>query len=263
MAKSPDAENRQPLSALRLGLHDGAIDRDSGTKQRRGLRRRNRVRNSCCVARRGFDELRVAAVHGHAGNFLFHTEVLIAFAAKLAFAARPVNPWHANPVADFEFADARPNLNHLARNLMSHDKGQFGNAGELYPVALGNVQVRMADATSFHLDQNFVLAGDGALDFLNHHGLFQFMQDCGLHWFLLRSCGAGRFFPELRAARRITGSLAGSDSATTFLISSRNHRFGGSFSVLSCQYIWISNSCRLFSGNGYSRLSKLALSVSA
>ena len=38
-AGSADAEDRQPLSALRLGLHDGTINRNAGTKERRGLHR--------------------------------------------------------------------------------------------------------------------------------------------------------------------------------------------------------------------------------
>src|SRR5690349_15290704 len=102
MSESPDAENSQPLSALRLGLHNGAINGNSGTKQRRSLDGRNRVGNSRGVAGRGLDELRVTPVHGHTGNFLLHAEIFIAFAAELAFAARPVNPRHAHPVADFK-----------------------------------------------------------------------------------------------------------------------------------------------------------------
>jgi hypothetical protein len=55
---------------------------------------------------------------------------------------------------------------------MPYDERQPGNAGKLFPVAFSNVQVRVAYATGFHLDQDFAFAGDGALHFLNHHGLF-------------------------------------------------------------------------------------------
>ena len=71
MPKAADAEDRQPLPALRLGLHNGAIDGHAGTEKRRGLNRRHGVGNSRRVAGRRFHKFRIASIHGQAGNFLF------------------------------------------------------------------------------------------------------------------------------------------------------------------------------------------------
>src|ERR1041385_3078462 len=263
MAEPADSENSQPLAGCEPRLLERAINRYPGAEQRSSFNGGDAVRNSGGVTGRGLDVLGKAAVNGAACDLLPGAEVFKTGAAELAFAACPVDPWNAHAVANLEFAHAAAGFGHAARDLVSGDEWNFCDPAELLPIAFDDVQVRMADTTGFHLDQDFAFAGDGPLDLFNHQGLLYFVQDCGLHRFLLRSCGADRSFPELLAARRGRGSLAGSDSATTFLICSRRQRFGGSFSVLSCQYIWISNCCRLLSGNGCSRLLKPALSVSA
>src|SRR3954469_292460 len=108
---------------------------------------------------RRFDVFRVAAIHGYAGNFLLYAEILITFTAEFAFTAGPVNPGHADAVANFQVAYAWSNFSHFAGNLMPHDERQLGDTGELFPVAFSNVQIRMANAAGFHFDQHFAFAG--------------------------------------------------------------------------------------------------------
>src|SRR6478672_6721772 len=263
MAKSAHTEDCEPLSTLWFGLHDGAIHRDARTEERRGLLRWDRVRNFCRVSGRRFDVLRIAAIDCDAGNLLLHAKILIAFTTEFAFAARPENPRHADAVADFELLHAGTDFNYFARDFMSNNERQLGNPAELYPVTFSNMQIRVANAAGLHFDQDFSLAGLGTFNFLNHEWRLQFVQDCCFHWFLLISCGLGRTFSARRTRPRGSGATSANISSTTFLICSRSQRLGGSFSALSCQYIWISSCCRLFSGNGYKRLLKPVLSICA
>src|SRR6476661_4810642 len=101
---------------------------------------------------------------------------------------------------------------------MSNDERQLGDAGELFPVTIGYMQIRMADTAGFHLDQDFAFVGLGTFDFLNHEWLFQFVQDCCFHGFLLMSCGLERTFSTLRTRPRGSGADSANVSFTTFLI---------------------------------------------
>src|SRR5580658_9344252 len=101
MPQAADTKHRQTLPWLDFGVFQGAIDGDSRAKKWRGVDRGEFIGNFRGMARRNFHELCVSAVHGDAGNFLFDAEVLVAFAAEIAFSAGPVHPGNAYAIADF------------------------------------------------------------------------------------------------------------------------------------------------------------------
>src|SRR5689334_1242111 len=147
---------------------------------------------------------------------------------------------------------------------MPQNERRFGDGRKLLPVTIGNGQIRVADATGFHLDQHIIVARLGTFNLRQRQGLLHFLQDRGFHYFLLDERTLDCFLAGVLILRFNSGSPASeSDSSATCLICSRSQRLGGSFSALSCQYIWISSCCRLFSGNGYKRLLNPVLSICA
>ena len=133
------------------------------------------------VAGGGLNEFRVSAIHGYASDLLLDAEILVAFAAEFTFAAGPVHPRNAHAVADFQIFDRRAFFHDAACDFVSEDQRSFDDANELWPIAIGHVQIRMADATRFDLDQHFVRAGLRLRDLFDAQWRFEFAQDGGFH----------------------------------------------------------------------------------
>src|SRR5208282_806069 len=152
VAESADAENCQPLSGANLRLLEGAMNRDSRTKQRSCLLGDKRSRNLNHVAGGSFRVLRISAIHHDAGDALLYTQIFVAFAAELTEPACPLHPRHADPVSDLDVLDPRAPLHYAAYDLVSQDQRLLYNAGQLRPVAAGDVQIGMTDTTNFYLN---------------------------------------------------------------------------------------------------------------
>ena len=122
---------------------------------------------------RSFRVLSVSAVDHDAGDALADAEVLISFETKLAVAAGVLHPRDTDAVADGDTLNGGATLDYAADDLVAEDERLFYNAGELGPVAIGNVEIGVAHATDFDLDQDFVVAGAGASDFLQCQRRFE------------------------------------------------------------------------------------------
>ena len=125
VAESADAENRQSLPGANLGLLEGAMNRDSRTKQRRRLLGGKCVGNLDHVAGGSLRKFRISAIHHDAGDALLHAQILVAFTAKLTLTACPLHPRHSDPVSHLDTflgtMDGRAPLHHPAYDLVSQD----------------------------------------------------------------------------------------------------------------------------------------------
>jgi len=97
------------------------MHRHTSAKQRRHFNRRKPVGNLQGVARRGFQKLCEATVHGHSGNLLPQTKVFIAFLAEGALAASPVNPGYAGAVTNLQIANGGASPDNATGNLVAED----------------------------------------------------------------------------------------------------------------------------------------------
>src|SRR5580700_10147187 len=113
-----------------------AIDCDSGAEQRRRLDARETIRDFGGMTRRCLDEFRIAAIHGYTCNLLFDAEILVAFAAELTCAARPVQPRNAYTIADFQALDRCAFLDYATGNFVPEDQRSLGDAQQLRPIAI-------------------------------------------------------------------------------------------------------------------------------
>jgi hypothetical protein len=100
-----------------------------------------------------------------------------------------VNPRNANPVSEFQVIDGCAFLYDAAGDLMPEDQRFLCDRNDLWPIATSNMQIRMAHATSLHLDQHFMCVGLGPSDFFDSQRLFEFVQDGGLHRVHLEKVG--------------------------------------------------------------------------
>jgi hypothetical protein len=123
----------------------------------------------------------IAAVHHHPGDDRLAAQVFHALAAGLADAAGAVVPGHADAVAQREVRDVGAALHHAAHHLVAGNQVRLGRTLERGLVALGHVQVRVADAADLDLDQHVVRAGHRARHLFHAEGGAEFMKDGGLH----------------------------------------------------------------------------------
>src|SRR5215469_4813679 len=128
-----------------------------------------------------------AAVHHHSGNLLLGTEIFIAFPAKFAVATGPVNPGDADPVSHPELSDIAAFFDYVAGDFMPEDYRLLGDGRELRPVAVGNMQIRMADSAGFHPNENLVRFWYRARNVLKGEGHLELMQDSGFQFIYLCS----------------------------------------------------------------------------
>src|SRR5579864_1133027 len=100
MSQATYAENGQPLPLHNSGAFQCTINGQSGTKKGSGFERREAIRNFQRVRCRSLHKFRIAAIHGDTGDLLPPAQVFVSFNAEFALPAAPVNPWHADTVAD-------------------------------------------------------------------------------------------------------------------------------------------------------------------
>jgi hypothetical protein len=132
---------------------------NSRTKQRRRLLGAKRVRNLDDVAGWGLGKFCISAICHYSGDALPYTQILVTFPAKLTLPACPLDPRHSDAVAYFHTLDRRASFHHPAYDLMAQNQRFLYDAGQLRPVALSHVEVRMADAANLHFDQDLVPSG--------------------------------------------------------------------------------------------------------
>ena len=215
LAQAADTEDRQTLAWLDFGVLQGAIHRDTGAEQRRGIGRGKLLRNFQRVAGRSFDEFGEASIHGDAGDLLLDAEIFVAVAAEFTFAATPVQPGDADAIADLEIVNGGSFFHDAACDFVAEDERFFDDARELGPIGIGQVQIGVADATGFDGDQDFVRAGLGLRDIFDAQRGFEFAQYGGFHYVHLselvivtQACAE-----EARAAA--SGAGIGNESAIT------------------------------------------------
>src|ERR1700722_12075888 len=127
------------------------------------------------MARGRFHELRVSTVDGDACNFLFTAEILVALSAKFALPARPVHPGNTHTGAEVQIIYRDTFVHNATRNFVPEYEWHLGDGDDLRPIAIGDVQIRMADAAPLHFDQHFVRVRLRFSSFLNRQWMLQFV----------------------------------------------------------------------------------------
>ena len=89
--------------------------------------------------------------------------------------------FQATPTRSPTVRDVGAALHHAAHHLVAGDQVRLGRTLERGLVALGHVQVRVADAADLDLDQHVVGAGHRARHLFHAEGRAEFMKDGGLH----------------------------------------------------------------------------------
>src|SRR5258708_38511109 len=80
-------------------------------------------------------EFSVSAIHGYAGDLLFHTEVFISLATEFTFPAGPVHPGNANALSEFQLIDGCSFFHNAAGDLVPEDQRFFCDGNDLRPIA--------------------------------------------------------------------------------------------------------------------------------
>src|SRR5215813_2475323 len=133
------------------------------------------------MRRRCLHKFGISAIDGHPGNFLTWTKVLAAGLAEFTLPATPMNPRHTDEISHLEISHSTAHLDDSACDFVPENQRPFNNGGELPPIAVCHVHVRMAGAACIHLNQNFVAGGSRALHVLERQRLSEFSQDGGFH----------------------------------------------------------------------------------
>src|SRR6202050_1824508 len=175
------AENSQALTGHNPGALQGAINCESSTKQRGGFERRKTIWNFQRVSCRRLHKFGVATVNGDTCDLLPAAQVFVSFAAKFALTAAPVNPGHADAIADLQIVHCRACLYYVTGNFVAENQRSLHDSRELCPISISHVQVGMAGTAGFHLDQNFMCFVMRALHFLDRERLLQTVQDSCFH----------------------------------------------------------------------------------
>jgi hypothetical protein len=72
-------------------------------------------------------------------------------------------------------------LHYVTGDFMAENQWPLHNSGELRPISVRDVKVRMAGTAGFYADQDFVRSGDRAVDLLHRERFLELAQDSGLH----------------------------------------------------------------------------------
>jgi len=123
---------------------------------------------------------RVRSVHGVTGVLLARAERFPTADAVLAVTARGVKPGNAHPITLFYRGDALPQVRHVTHPLVAGYKGQLGLDR---PVAVGGMNVGMADATCHDLHQNLPFSGLRHRDLFNRKRFTELANERGFHGF--------------------------------------------------------------------------------
>src|SRR5215472_3093676 len=181
MTQAADAEDRQSLAARNPRLLERPIDRDARAKQRSSLDRRQSFGNFHGVTSRRLREFRIAAIDGHSRNLLPRAQIFVSLSAEFAITAAPVQPRHSNAITYLQVVNAVAPLNHASADFVSKNQGLLHDSRKLRPIAISDVQVRMADSTSLDFYQDFFSICFWRVDFLNYEGVPELMQNRGPH----------------------------------------------------------------------------------
>jgi hypothetical protein len=175
------SENSQALTGHNPGALQGAINCESSTKKRGGFERRKTIWNVQRVSRRRLHKFGVTTVNSDTCDLLPAAQVFVSFAAKFALTAAPVNPGHADAIADLQIVHCRAFLHYVTGNFVAENQRSLHDSRQLCPISISHVQVGMAGTTGFHLDQNFICFGMRPFDFLDREPLFEVAQDRSFH----------------------------------------------------------------------------------
>src|SRR5713226_5866031 len=115
------AENSQALTGHNRGALQGAINCESSTKKRGGFERRKTIWNFQRVSCRRLHKFGVATVNCDTCDLLPAAQVFVSFAAKFALTAAPVNPGHADAIADLQIVYCRAFLHYVTRNFRGRE----------------------------------------------------------------------------------------------------------------------------------------------
>jgi hypothetical protein len=78
-----------------------------------------------------------------------------------------MDPRYADAVSDLHTLHRRADLDNGTDYFVPEDKRLFDDPGQLRPIAICDVQVGVAHAANFNLDQNFAFRGFGNRNILN------------------------------------------------------------------------------------------------
>jgi hypothetical protein len=163
-----------------LGIRDleALVDGDAGAKDGGAFDEADIARQTPDIVGIGHDILGESAVHRIAGVLLLGAERLPAAEAMLAVAAGGVEPGHADPIALLHVPDGRAHGGDVADAFVTRDEGR---AWLDRPVALGGMQIGVADAggRDFHQDLIVGRLRDG--HFFDCQRLAEFADDSRLH----------------------------------------------------------------------------------
>ena len=94
-------------------------------------------------------------------------------------AAGRVEPRHADSVALLDDRDARAQRDDTTDRFVAGNEREFGLEG---PVAVGGVEIGVADAAGFGLDQDLAGTGRRNVQLLEHQRLAELFDDGGVHF---------------------------------------------------------------------------------
>ena len=178
MAETTDAGNRNPFAWMGFGFLDSLVGSDPGAKDR-GQRSKVAVLwQARDIVRRADGVFSEAAIHGVAAHVLGFAQRLPAGSAKLAPAARIVQPGRADRIAFLEPDDSGTDGRHNTGALMAGNEGRFRLDR---PVACGGMQIGMTDAGGDDFDENFTPPRRRDWNFFDFQRLSEFVDHCGLH----------------------------------------------------------------------------------
>ena len=161
MTEAADAGDHHPLAGACTGDLEALVDSDTGAENRRDLVELDVLRQDANVVRVGQHVFGVAAIDRVAGVLLAFAEGFPASQAVLAAAAGGVQPGHADAIALLHPGHAGTHRRDVANAFMAGNERQ----GRFHrPVALGSVQVGVADAGGGDLHQDLTGAGHRHLD---------------------------------------------------------------------------------------------------
>ncbi|MCY1293477.1 hypothetical protein D9M70_427380 [compost metagenome] len=178
MAEPADAGDRHPLAGARPGFLEALVHGDARAEDRRDL-------GEADLFRQDTDEVGVrqhifgiTAVYRIAGVLLLFAEGFPAGQAVFAAAAGGVQPGHADAVAFLHPGHPGAHRGDVADALVPGNERQ---ARLHRPVALGGVQVGVADAGRLDLHQHLPGAGQGDFHFLDPQRFAEGVDYRGFH----------------------------------------------------------------------------------
>ena len=129
----------------------------------------------------GADQFGKSSIYANASDLLPRAKIFVAFFARLAFPACPVDPGQADAISSFDSGGASADINDPAYDLVAENQRLLDDGSELRPVAVGDVQVRVANAARFYPDQDLSVARFWVWRPLNGKRLLEFVEYRCLH----------------------------------------------------------------------------------